>query len=202
MEILQAARNLGHRRAQEMVQDILDTFYTWPLVLPQELVYFFRATALLEGIALRYDPAFNGLKAVKPVVDRLKGEILLGPRREPVAAARDALSQAEHALRALYDLVGRAEREELRLRAHPRDVLQYERFTGLMVRRILLGLFASVLAVVSTLIFVATQNWLVLSFGNAFALFLFLIVLVVPKHLLENPVRRARDVRRGNPSGR
>jgi predicted unusual protein kinase regulating ubiquinone biosynthesis (AarF/ABC1/UbiB family) len=202
MEILQAARNLGHRRAQEMVQDILDTFYTWPLVLPQELVYFFRATALLEGIALRYDPAFNGLKAVKPVVDRLKGEILLGPRREPVAVARDALSQAEHALRALYDLVGRAEREELRLRAHPRDVLQYERFTGLMVRRILLGLFASVLAVVSTLIFVATQNWLVLAFGNTFALFLFLIVLVVPKHLLENPVRRARDVRRGSPSGR
>ena len=42
---------------QEMVQEILDTFYTWPLVLPQELVYFFRAIALLEGIALRYDPA-------------------------------------------------------------------------------------------------------------------------------------------------
>jgi predicted unusual protein kinase regulating ubiquinone biosynthesis (AarF/ABC1/UbiB family) len=186
---------------QEMVQEILDTFYTWPLVLPQELVYFFRAIALLEGIALRYDPAFNGLEAAKPVVGRLKGEILLGPGREPVAAARDALGQAEHALRALYDLVGRAEREELRLRAHPRDVLQYERFTGLMVRRILLGLFASVMAIVSTLIFVATANWWVLVLGNAMAVFLFLIVLVIPKHLLENPLRRARDVRRGLPGG-
>ncbi|HEU4456947.1 MAG TPA: AarF/UbiB family protein, partial [Longimicrobium sp.] len=201
MAILQAARDIGHRRVQEMVQEILDTFYTWPLVLPQELVYFFRAIALLEGIALRYDPAFNGLEAAKPVVGRLKGEILLGTGREPVAAARDALGQAEHALRAVYDLVGRAEREELRLRAHPRDVLQYERFTGLMVRRILLGLFASVMAVVSTLIFVATESWWVLVIGNGMALFLFLIVLVIPKHLLENPLRRARDVRRGLPGG-
>src|SRR5690606_4939156 len=157
MEILRSARDLGHRRVQEMVQEILDTFYTWPLVLPQELVYFFRATALLEGIALRYDPGFNGIAAVRPVIDRLKGEILIGSGRPPVAAARDVLGQAEHALRALYDLVGRAEREELRLRAHPRDVLQFERYTGLMVRRILLGLFASVMAVVSTLIFVATR---------------------------------------------
>ena len=202
MEILQTARKLGHRRVQEMVQEILDTFYAWPLVLPQELVYFFRATALLEGIALRYDPAFNGLNAAKPVIDRLKGEILMGPGREPVAAARDALGQAEHALRALYDLVGRAEREELRLRAHPRDVLQYERFAGLMVRRILLGLFASVMAVVSTLIFVAVGSWAILAVGNLLALALFLIVLVIPKHLLENPLRRARDVRRGMPGRR
>lgn len=202
MQILQTARELGHRRVQEMVQEILDTFYTWPLVLPQELVYFFRATALLEGIALRYDAGFNGIDAARPVIDRLKGEMLFGPGREPVAAARDALGQAEHALRAVYDLVGRAEREELRLRAHPRDVLQYERFTGLMVRRILLGLFASVMAIVSTLIFVAVESWLVLAVGNALALFLFVIVLVIPKHLLENPLRRARDVRRGLPGGR
>jgi len=202
MEILRSARDLGHRRVQEMVQEILDTFYTWPLVLPQELVYFFRATALLEGIALRYDPGFNGIAAVRPVIDRLKGEILIGSGRPPVAAARDVLGQAEHALRALYDLVGRAEREELRLRAHPRDVLQFERYTGLMVRRILLGLFASVMAVVSTLIFVATRSWFVLAAGNLLALFLFILVLVIPKHLLENPIRRARDVRRGLPGGR
>lgn len=202
MGILQQARDLGHRRVQEMVQEILDTFYTWPLVLPQELVYFFRATALLEGIALRYDPSFNGVTAARPVIERLRGEILLGVGREPVAVARDAIGQAEHALRALYDLVGRAEREELRLRAHPRDVLQYERFTGLMVRRILLGLFASVMAIVSSLIFVGTQSWIVLLFGNAFALFLFLLVLIIPTHLLENPVRRARDVRRGLPGSR
>jgi predicted unusual protein kinase regulating ubiquinone biosynthesis (AarF/ABC1/UbiB family) len=184
-----------------MVQEILDAFYTWPLMLPQELVYFFRATALLEGIALRYDPAFNGLDAVRPVVNRLRGEILLGPDRAPSDLARDVLGQAEHAMRALYDLVGRAEREELRLRAHPRDVMQQERFIGLMVRRILLGLFASVMSLVATLVYVATHNWMILVAGNLGALFLFLVVLVIPKHLLESPLRRAREARRGRGRG-
>jgi predicted unusual protein kinase regulating ubiquinone biosynthesis (AarF/ABC1/UbiB family) len=196
MEVLQRARELEPRRVQEMVQEILDTFYTWPLMLPQELVYFFRATALLEGIGLRYDPAFNGLEAVKPVVQRMRGEILAGSGRAPREIARDVLGPAEYTLRALHDLGGRAEREELRLRAHPRDVLHYERYTGLMVRRLLLGLFASVMAVVSTLVFVATHNWIPLVAGNAIALLLFLLVLVIPTHLLENPIRRARDVRR------
>lgn len=197
MEILQQARALEHRRMQEMVQEILDAFYTWPLVLPQELVYFFRATALLEGIGIRYDPHFTGVDAVRPVIGRLRSEILQSTGRTPVGAARNAFEQAEHALRALYDLVGRAEREELRLRMHPRDVLQLERFAGLMVRRILLGVAAAVMAVVSTLFFVATGSWWVLLVGNGIALLLFLLIVLVPAYLLENPWRRVRDVRRG-----
>jgi predicted unusual protein kinase regulating ubiquinone biosynthesis (AarF/ABC1/UbiB family) len=197
MGVLQQAKELEHRRMQQMVQDILDAFYTWPLMLPQELVYFFRATALLEGIALRYEPGFNGLDAVRPVVKRMRGEILLGSDRGPGEVARDLAGQAEHAMRALYDLVGRAEREELRFRAHPRDVMQQERFIGLMVRRILLGLAASVMSLVATLVYVATHNWMILVAGNLAALFVFLVVLVIPKHLLESPLRRAREARQG-----
>jgi predicted unusual protein kinase regulating ubiquinone biosynthesis (AarF/ABC1/UbiB family) len=202
MEILQNAREMEHRRVQEMVQEILDTFYTWPLILPQELVYFFRATALLEGIGLGYDPHFNGLDAVKPVVARMKGEILASNMKAPGTIARDVLGQAEHTIRALYDLVNRAEREELRFRAHPRDVLHQERFLGIMVRRLLLGLFASVMAIVATLIFVATGNYFILLSGNFVAVFLFLLVLVIPKHLLESPLRRAREARRTPPPPR
>ena len=197
MGIIEQARELTPRRMQEMAQEILDTFYTFPLILPEELVYFFRATALLEGIGFRYDPHFNGIEAVKPVVQRMKGDLLRATAREPRELARDALGQAEQTLRALYDLVRRAEREELRFRTHPRDVLQQERLVGLMVRRLLLGLGASVMAIVSTLFFVATRNWVVLLLGNAVAAFLFLVVLVIPKHLLENPLRYAREVRRG-----
>lgn len=195
--IIDQAKTLSHRKMQEMVQSILDTFYTWPLILPQELVYFFRATALLEGIGIRYDPHFTGLDAVKPVIGRLSGEILESTGRTPRQTARGVLEQTEHAVRALYDLVGRAEREELRFRAHPRDVLNMERYLGLMVRRVLLGMAAAVMAIVSSLIFVATGTWWVLLAGNAVALFLFLLVLLVPAYLLENPWRRVRDVRRG-----
>ncbi|MDH3224887.1 MAG: AarF/UbiB family protein, partial [Gemmatimonadota bacterium] len=43
MDILSRARSISRARVQELVQEIFDTFYTWPLMLPQELVYFFRA---------------------------------------------------------------------------------------------------------------------------------------------------------------
>lgn len=196
MAILDRARELGPRRMQQMAQEILDTFYTFPILLPEELVYFLRATALLEGIGFRYDPHFNGLETIKPVVTRMRGELLRSMAPEPRAAARDLLQEAQHTLTALYGVIRRTEREELRVRTHPRDVLQMERFIGTMVRRLLLGLSAATLALVATLIFVATGNWIVLVLGNAAAAFLFLIVLVIPKHLLENPLRRGRSLPR------
>ncbi len=192
LSILQGAGDSEPRQIQEMVQEILDTFYTWPLILPEELVYFFRAAALLEGIGFRYEPRFNGMEAIKPVVGRMQRELTQAAAREPRDLARNFWTEAEQSFRAVHDLVRRAEREELRLRAHPRDVLHAERVAGILVRRLLLGLFAGVMAIVSTLIFVATRSWLVLLAGNAVALFLFLIVLVIPKHLLENPLRAQR----------
>lgn len=200
MAILEQARSLSHRRIQEMVQDVFDTFYTWPLILPEELVYFLRALVLLEGIGLRYDADFNGIEVAKTVVQRMRGELLQAVRKEPRAVARTLVEDAEQTLRALHDLVRRTEREELRLRAHPRDVQNLERFIGLMVRRLLLGIFAAVMALSATLFFVATRSWIVLVLGNLVALFLFLVVIVIPKHLLENPLRHARAARRRRPA--
>ncbi len=199
MRILAQARELGPRKIQQMVRELLDTFYTFPLILPQDLMYFFRATTLLEGVGLRYDPHFNGAEVIKPVVERMRGELLRATSREPGAIARDLIGEVEQTFRALHDLIRRAEREELRLRSHPRDVLQQERFLGILARRLLLGLFASVTAIVATLFFVATRSWLVLIAGNLVAFFLFVFVLVIPKHLLENPLRHAREVRRYKP---
>jgi predicted unusual protein kinase regulating ubiquinone biosynthesis (AarF/ABC1/UbiB family) len=196
MSILENARTLSHRRVQEMVQEIFETFYTWPLILPEELVYFFRALVLLEGIGFRYDPDFNGLETAKGVIERTRGELLQAVRKEPRTVARSLIEDAEHTIRALHDLIRRTEREELRLRAHPRDVQHLERFIALMVRRLLLGIFATGTAISASLFFVATRSWLVLIAGNLLALLLFLVVIVIPKHLLENPLRHARGARR------
>lgn len=195
LSIVQRARELGQRRVQEMVAQILDAFYTWPLILPEELVYFLRASALLEGIGFRYDPAFNGLESVRPVITRMRGDLLRGMAPDPGDAAKSFLDEAQQTLLDLHDVVRRAGREELRVRAHPRDMLHLERTLGLLVRRLLLGLFAAVMALVSTLVFVATGSWAVLVAGNAVALVVFFLVLVIPKHLLENPLRHARGLR-------
>jgi predicted unusual protein kinase regulating ubiquinone biosynthesis (AarF/ABC1/UbiB family) len=192
--ILERVRELGQQRVQDMVLEIMDTFYTWPLMLPRELVYFFRAAALLEGIGLRYDPAFNGLELSRVVVGRMRADLLRVAAREPTEVARSLWDDARSAVTGVRELIRRADREELRVRIHPRDIFQLERFFSLQVRRIQLSLFAATMALITAIIFLAYPAWWVLAGGFVGALFIFMIAIVVPTHLLENPMRHARGV--------
>ena len=89
----------------------------------------------------------------------------------------------------------RAEREELRVRVHPRDVQGLERFLTLQARRLLLSIFAASTAVISAIVYVSLGNVWLLGTGLMVALIMFLIVLFIPTHLLENPLRHARGLR-------
>jgi predicted unusual protein kinase regulating ubiquinone biosynthesis (AarF/ABC1/UbiB family) len=197
--VVTRVREIGVRRVQEMIRDIMDTFYTWPLMLPRELVYFFRAAALLEGIGFRYDNAFNGLETVKPVINRMRSELLQATAREPKDLARNIIDEARSSLMAVRDLLTRADREEFRVRIHPRDILQAERFIMLQVRRVLLSIFALTVALITAITFLAMRNVLLLLAGLFVSLFMFLLVLLLPTHLLENPLRHARGIGRRRP---
>ena len=194
--VVARVREVGVRRVQEMIRDIMDTFYTWPLMLPRELVYFFRAAALLEGIGFRYDAAFNGLETVRPVVLRMKTALLQATAREPREFARSLVDDARAGLSAVRQLITRAEREEFRVRIHPRDLLQAERFAALQVRRILLSIFALTISLITAITFISVRSLWLLAGGFGIALVMFLIVLFLPTHLLENPLRHARGLRR------
>ncbi|MGH7443461.1 MAG: ABC1 kinase family protein, partial [Longimicrobiales bacterium] len=183
MATVERVKELGIKRVQEMLREIMDTFYTWPLMLPRELVYFFRATALLEGIGFRYDPDFNGLEVVRPVVKRMKTELTAAVMREPGDVARSALDELRGSVVALREVVGRAEREEFRVRMHPRDLMQAERFVALQVRRVLLSVFAFTVAMITAILFIAERNVWVLVGGLAVSFLMFLIVLFLPTHL-------------------
>jgi predicted unusual protein kinase regulating ubiquinone biosynthesis (AarF/ABC1/UbiB family) len=182
-------------RIDEIVREIFDAFYTWPLMLPQELVYFFRTSALLEGIGIRYDRNFDGVALVRRVIGGVKREILDTAKKEPASAAKDALGEVGHVIRAVRELVERTEREELRLRVHPRDIQSFERFLHLQSRRLLLSIFASCIALISSVIYIALGNIWLLAAGLIFALVLFVLVFFIPTHLLENPLRHARGIR-------
>lgn len=194
--IVERARELGMRRAQEMIQEIMDTFYTWPLMLPRELVYFFRATALLEGIGFRYDPYFNGLEVARPVIRRMRAELLQATLREPKEIARGVMEEVRTGFAAIREVLGRAEREEFRVRVHPRDLMQAERFLLLQVRRILLSIFALTIALIAAISFLALRSWWLLIGGLLAAVVMFLVVLLLPTHLLERPMRHARGIER------
>jgi len=155
LAVIDSAREIGPRAVQHAVQEIMDTFYTWPLILPRELVYFFRAAALLEGIGFRYDAYFNGLDVARGVIRRMRGDLLRALAREPTEVARGLMDDARAAITGLRDILRRAEREEFRVRIHPRDVLHAERFLLLQVRRVLLSLFAVTTALIAAITFLA-----------------------------------------------
>ena len=197
LAILARVRISSQDRVEEIVHEIFDTFYTWPLMLPQELVYLFRTSVLLEGIGIHYDDNFNGLGLLKRVVGDLKGGIVKTSVRQPVAVAKDLLEEAQTAIRTMVDLLGRAEREELRVRVHPRDIQGQERFLNLQARRISLSIFATATAVISSILFISVRSFWLLGGGLFVALLMFVLVFFIPTHLLENPLRHARRVRHG-----
>ena len=54
-------KRLTQRQIQEITNQILNTFYRFPLRLPSNLVYILRTAVLIEGLGIAYDPHFNGI---------------------------------------------------------------------------------------------------------------------------------------------
>ncbi len=189
-------RDVRTRHIQEVIADVMATFYRWPIMLPAELVYFGRAAALVEGIGFRYDADFNGVQFATPIVQGMKGQLLQamfgGDSREVL---KDWMAELAFVARELRDVLRRAGRDELRVRAHPRDVLELERHLARQTRRILLGIFAGSLALISTLMFLAHRNVALLLLSLAAAFAFFLVVMLLPLHLLSNPFRGYRHWR-------
>jgi len=196
LRIVERAKTTNRQRiVEEIMAQMLDTFYTWPLMLPQELVYFLRSAALIEGMAFRYDPNFDGLSFIRAVVRNHQSELLRVTHHQPAQIARNFVDEAQATVRSVRDLVSRAEREELRVRIHPRDIQIQERFLHLLARRLLLSVFASATAVITAILFLALRSWWLLGAGLFASLMMFVVVLFLPAHLLENPLRHARGIR-------
>jgi predicted unusual protein kinase regulating ubiquinone biosynthesis (AarF/ABC1/UbiB family) len=185
--------DVSHRQIQQLVEEVLRTFYEWPLMLPSNLVYFGRAAVLVEGIGLRYDPEFNALAVTRPVVARSAGRLIQGVmEQDPRTRITDWTQEAMAAVRTLRDLVRRVERDELRVRSHPRDTLELQRFLAQQVRRALLAVFAFTVAVITSVLYLATRRLTILIPGLVLAFGMFLVVFVLPAHLFQNPLRFRR----------
>jgi predicted unusual protein kinase regulating ubiquinone biosynthesis (AarF/ABC1/UbiB family) len=181
------------RQIQRIVNEVLDTFYRWPIMLPSELVYFGRAAALVEGIGFRYDAEFNGVRFATPIVRKLRPALMQtmfgADGRE---AVQNWVNELAVAAREMRDVLRRAGRDELRVRAHPRDVIEMQQFVMRQTRRVLLAAFACVVAVVGALTYIVHRNLLVLGVSLAASLFFFLVIFFLPAHLLSNPFRGVR----------
>jgi len=181
------------RHIQQVVEEVLHTFYDWPLMLPSDLVYFGRAAVLVEGVALRYDPNFNVAGAAKPVVAVFAARLLGGAAGEARARLADWGTELSTAMRSLRELLRRVEREEFRVRWHPRDTLELQRFLAQQVRRALLAFFAFTFGLVSVVIWAVSRRLEVLLVGLTVSFGMFLIIFLLPSHLFQNPLRYRRS---------
>lgn len=184
--------DVSSHQVQQVVEQVLRTFYDWPLTVPEDLVYFGRAAVLVEGLGHRYDPSFNLLPLARPVMSRFVGKVLEGAAQDPRARLTDLGLEAAQLLRTGRELVRRLEREELRLRWHPRDTAELQRFIGTQVRRGLLAFSAFTVGVISTLVWLGSRRLEILVLGLLFSAGLFTVVFVLPSHLFVNPLRIGR----------
>jgi hypothetical protein len=104
----------------------------------------------------------------------------------------DWTQEAIAAVRTLRELVHRVERDELRVRSHPRDILELQRFLAQQVRRALLALFAFTIALISSVVYLATRRLTILVLGVLLAFAMFFVVFLLPTHLFQNPLRFRR----------
>jgi predicted unusual protein kinase regulating ubiquinone biosynthesis (AarF/ABC1/UbiB family) len=139
------------RQMQQIAQDVLNTFYKFPLRLPNQLVYLLRASTLVEGIALHYNPRFNSIKAATPIVKRMLREIAFESDKPMTDRLKGVAKETAITLRELALIIHRFEREQMRVRLHEADMMEMERFLNSFLRRFLGGISICTLIIVFAL---------------------------------------------------
>ncbi|MEQ8820022.1 MAG: AarF/UbiB family protein [Sumerlaeia bacterium] len=156
---IQLRDDFNPRMIQEVIDDILHTFHSFPLRLPQQLVYLFRASALVEGIGMRYDPHFSSIREAKPILQEMMKDVVLDSRQGWKEQAKDTANTALRTLRYGARVVARLEREELRVRVHGADMDALEGFFRSLLRRGLTGLACLALTIVGAVAAMDVDHW-------------------------------------------
>lgn len=177
---LKPGKGYEYRRIQQIVEEILRTFNRFPLRLPHNLVYLFRAAGLVEGLGISFNPQFDAVEEAKPIVLEMIKEFYLPPKKslkdKLLDAALEVWSTWESFRRALY----RVEREEMKVRAHEGDIFELRAFLTTIMRRSLLGIFSIGIAMMTTLLYLDTRKILLLLGGYALTLLIILLLIILP----------------------
>ena len=191
-------KQLTQRQIQEITNQILNTFYRFPLRLPSSLVYILRTGVLIEGIGLAYDPHFDGIRAATPVAKKIVDRSL-GPSGWPTIKDRivkEGLGLYT-LLKDMESVFARADRDQVRVRIHPADMDGLEKFISHLFRRVVMTISGVGLAIVSSIIYVRVGSLVLLGLGLFFSFWLIAIVFLLP-----NPQRYPFRLRRARRAGK
>ena len=83
-------------------------------------------------------------------------------------------------VRGVDRIVSRIDREELKVGVHSSDMGEIEHYFAGVQRRMVFGMLALAIAMVSAIVFTATRSYLQLAVGELLAAVMFILLLVLP----------------------
>ncbi|MCP4397093.1 MAG: AarF/ABC1/UbiB kinase family protein [bacterium] len=186
MEIQEQGK-VSARKVQQMTNAFMNAFYEFPFTLPSELVYIGRATSLIEGIGFIHDPRFDAVAAGRPIIKEMAKEIL---QEELQGSLLETLQRwamrSQQTISALQETIIKIDREQLRVHLHPVDMQMFSSMMGSLTRRLLGGMLAMLLGIVSSALYLRTGNMEVLVTGMCLGALIFLYLLLLP-HKVSKP---------------
>jgi len=126
-------------RVQQIVQQVEDTIYEFPLRLPSNLALVLRVATVVEGVCVTLDPDFDFISVATEYL-REQGYIEEGVRDfvdDRVQEGRNAVESSVRIPPKIEHALDRVEREDFHIRA---DIEDSERNLDRLGRRLVLGL--------------------------------------------------------------
>jgi len=126
-------------RVQQIVQQVEDTIYEFPLRLPANLALVLRVATVVEGVCVTLDPDFDFISVATEFL-RDEGYITAGIKNYVEDRADEVNEAAQSAVRIppkLESVLDTVERDELTVQA---DIRDSDRLLATMTKRLVLGM--------------------------------------------------------------
>jgi len=167
-------KDISSKKIQEIITEIMKSFYAFPFELPQNLVYIFKTAALLEGIGTAYNPSYNLVKDIIPVAKRYIKQTELGKSFSPVNFIKNGFNQLKEFINDTRRLMHVAYSEDFRVKIHPTNISGLENFLIHVIKRLIASVIGGFVGIISALIFIEYKNTYLLIAGliiSAFTVF-------------------------------
>jgi predicted unusual protein kinase regulating ubiquinone biosynthesis (AarF/ABC1/UbiB family) len=139
-------------RVQQIIEQVEDTIYEFPLRLPSNLALVLRVATVVEGVCVTLDPDFDFITVATDYL-RTEGYLERGAREfvtDRVQEVGDAATSAVRVPPKLESALDRIQRNDLRVKAELEDDNEY---LDRLARRMILGMMFTAGIISSTLLY-------------------------------------------------
>ena len=173
-------KDISNRKIQDIINEIMKSFYAFPFELPQNLVYIFKTAAVLEGIGTAIDPTYNLVKDIVPVAKKYVSRTSLGEKMSPVNIIKSVFNEVKQFVLDTKRVMHAAYEEEFRVKIHPENISGLENFLIHIIKRLIMALIGGFIGLASALIFIENKNPYFLAAGLFISFIVIFISLSMP----------------------